>query len=120
MIEWQWPVFPRREECNEFCATEVSDPAQPLPTGNWRAEDLGQGQGVSKFQIQQERLTMIVLTGFLIGLRFIVIVPDYLHFTLLGPTSQPFPRIFPQMVIPSKRNILETLKSIMKTNCFSR
>ena len=54
MIEWQWPVFPRQEECNEFCATEVSDPAQPLPTGNWRAEDLGQGQGVSKFQIQGE------------------------------------------------------------------
>ena len=117
MIEWQWPVFPRQEECNEFCATEVSDPAQPLPTGEQR---IWVRDKVSQNFRSRERLTMIVLTGFLIGLRFIVIVPDYLHFTLLGPTSQPFPRIFPQMVIPSKRNILETLKSIMKTNCFSR
>ena len=54
---------------------------------------------------------MIVFTGFLIGLGFIVIGPDYLQFTLLGPTRQPFPRIFPQMVIPSRRNILETHKS---------
>ena len=60
---------------------------------------------------KRERHPVIVLTGFLIGLGFIVIGPDYLQFTLFGPTRQPFPRIFPQMVIPSRRNILETHKS---------
>ena len=42
------------EECNEFWATEVFSrwPSQ----ANWRPGDLGQGQGVLKFPIQEQRL----------------------------------------------------------------